>query len=45
MGEGTLTEFKGKKTQLFSIRHQIFVARERELVKRRSFCTSNYARK
>mmetsp|Transcript_2570 Transcript_2570/g.2849 ORF Transcript_2570/g.2849 Transcript_2570/m.2849 type:complete len:395 (-) Transcript_2570:145-1329(-) len=24
MGEGTLTEFRGKKTQLFSIRHQIF---------------------
>merc|ERR1712161_177391 len=24
IGEGTLTEFRGKKTQLFSIRHQIF---------------------
>merc|ERR1712238_311581 len=24
MGEGTFTEFRGKKTQLFSIRHQIF---------------------
>jgi len=24
MGEGTLTDFRGKKTQLFSIRHQIF---------------------